>query len=114
MHIGIYIRQYRESRGWSQEALAANVVGMSQSTISRIENNKQNINLTQTKKLAFCLGLSVEELLHSPQTVSGGISEQESTEALKVMLSAKDDVIAAKNEIIDLLKTRILELENKG
>ncbi|MFN0215101.1 MAG: helix-turn-helix domain-containing protein [Saprospiraceae bacterium] len=46
MRIGHNLRRLRESKGWSQEAFAL-MVGASQSTISNIESNKQDVTWEQ-------------------------------------------------------------------
>ena len=62
MLIGTQIRRQRQARGWSQEALAA-CIKVTQSTISRIEQNQQAITLIQLKMLAQAFEITVQDLL---------------------------------------------------
>lgn len=57
------IREFRESKGWSQEKLSIES-GVPQSTISRIENKqgKRGASFSQLKKIAAALGTSVTEI----------------------------------------------------
>lgn len=63
MYLGTVIRRQREIRGWSQEALAANIPGLSQSELSRIENNKKHPDWGQITAFAAAFDMSVEELV---------------------------------------------------
>lgn len=55
------IKKKRNERGWSQKYLA-DIIGCSRGHLNRIENNDQNLTLKLAKKLAYALGLKVEEL----------------------------------------------------
>lgn len=58
---GSKIKIIRKKRGWTQEYLA-NIVGCSRGHLNLIENNDQNSSLKLAKKLAYALGVKVEEL----------------------------------------------------
>ncbi len=118
MRIGTNIRIHRELRGWSQEALAASLSGISQSTISRIENNDQDVSWEMIEALAKAFSISVEELVRPVQAVFNHPHQQGNHAANFIMLQgmeealiAKDKLIVAKDEMIALLKSRIKELE---
>ena len=69
MRIGSNIRYHRESKGWSQDALAANMHGISQSTVSRIENNEQDLMWEQIEAFAQVFEISTDELIRPHQTI---------------------------------------------
>jgi transcriptional regulator with XRE-family HTH domain len=118
MRIGTNIRFQRELRGWSQEALAASLSGISQSTISRIENNEQDVSWEMIEVFAKVFSISTDELIHPAQPVFNNHHQQGGHAAnyivlqgMEEALSAKDKLIAAKDEMIAFLKLRIKELE---
>lgn len=55
------IKKTRNKRGWTQTYLAG-IVGCSRGHLNRVENNDQNLTLKLAKKLAYALGLKIEEL----------------------------------------------------
>ena len=55
------IKEAREKRGWTQEYLA-DIVGLSRGHLNRIENDKHELTLKVARKLAYALGLKIEEL----------------------------------------------------
>ena len=59
--IGIRIRELRRKRGWSQEKLGE-LVGFSQSKISKIENGNCD-SLSDLKLIAAALDVRIEEHL---------------------------------------------------
>ena len=61
MEIKDKIRFLRESQGISQEFLA-NELGISQKTLSRMENGQTEISINQLKGIAKVLGVSATEL----------------------------------------------------
>ena len=58
---GSKVKRAREKMGWTQEYLA-NIVGCSRGHLNLIENNNQNVNFKLAKKIAYALGLKVENL----------------------------------------------------
>ena len=67
MHIGVLVRSIRMQLGMSQKALA-NRAGVIQSTISRVEQGQENIELSTLNKIlrAMCCDLVVAPLLRKP------------------------------------------------
>lgn len=115
MRIGTNIRFHRELRGWSQEALAAGLPGISQSTVSRIEHNEQDVSWEMIEALAKAFSISVKELIRPVQPVhlhQGGFDANSiALKGMEEALISKDKLIVAKDEIIALLKHKIKELE---
>ena len=63
MNISVKIKHLRESKGWSQEHLAA-VAGISIKTINRIETNKTKASLESQQALSEAFGISISELFY--------------------------------------------------
>lgn len=61
--IGHNIKHMRELRGWSQETLARKMGYKSKTTISKIEDNINDVNQKKLDKFAKVLGCDVTELL---------------------------------------------------
>lgn len=61
--IGQNIKRIRELRGWSQEKLALKMGYKSKTTISKIEDNINDVNQKKLDKFAKVLGCDVTELL---------------------------------------------------
>lgn len=61
--IGHNIKRIRELRGWSQETLARKMGYKSKTTISKIEDNINDVNQKKLDKFAKVLGCDVTELL---------------------------------------------------
>jgi transcriptional regulator with XRE-family HTH domain len=59
---GIAVRQLRETRGWSQEALAEKA-DLNRSYVGEIERGKAVASLLTLEKLAQALGLRASSLL---------------------------------------------------
>jgi len=60
--LGRTLREVRERRGWSQEALAA-LANLDRSYLGEIERGKVSPSLATLNKLAHAIGLPVSELL---------------------------------------------------
>jgi transcriptional regulator with XRE-family HTH domain/Zn-dependent peptidase ImmA (M78 family) len=60
--IGRRIAELRESRGWSQRALAK-MIGVDQSVLSRIESGKRRLGVGELTPIADALGVDVKVLL---------------------------------------------------
>lgn len=58
IRIGNSIREHRERKGYSQEQLAE-LMNISRSTISKIENGKFNCSLDYLSKFAVSLGFVI-------------------------------------------------------
>lgn len=63
------VRQLRQAREWSLEALS-NACGVSRSMLSQIERNEANPTLAVTVRIAQAFGLTLGELVESPQASS--------------------------------------------
>ena len=63
------VRELRQARGWSLEALSA-ACGVSRSMLSQIERNEANPTLAVTMRIAQAFGMSLGELVESPQASS--------------------------------------------
>lgn len=59
---GKKVRQERQKRGLSQETFA-NIVGVHRTYIGMIERAEKNITLSNIKKIADALNMSLSELL---------------------------------------------------
>ncbi|WCJ59671.1 XRE family transcriptional regulator [Fontisphaera persica] len=68
-HLGRRVRQLRAARGWSLDALAQ-ASGVSRSMLSQIEREKANPTLAVTLRIARAFGMSLGDLLESPEISS--------------------------------------------
>lgn len=84
---GIRLRQLREDRGLSRDALAKKV-GVSKESIYRYENNIQSPSLEKTRQIAIVLRTSVDYLvgLDDKYTVKLPTMTKEQRDALNVFL----------------------------
>jgi transcriptional regulator with XRE-family HTH domain len=62
---GQHLRQLREARGWSQQALA-DVADVSKPTIYRLETARYSVTLDVLASLAQGLEISLSELMQFP------------------------------------------------
>lgn len=69
MKIGKRVVQLRERIGWSQNELARRA-GISQSTLSDIENNVNGPNSSTLYKLANALGCTPNDLLEESEEIA--------------------------------------------
>jgi len=60
--LGPRIKLLRKNNGWPQEQLA-NMAGLKQVIVSRIERGNRKVTADELRKLAAALGVSVAELL---------------------------------------------------
>lgn len=60
--IGWNIRRWRSFRGKKQQVFA-NEIGVSRNMLSRYENGRSSISISQLQKIAGCLQISLENLL---------------------------------------------------
>ncbi len=61
--IGQFIKELRESRGWSQEELS-NKMFVDRTKINKLENGTRNIQLSDVTKLSKIFNISLEEILN--------------------------------------------------
>jgi transcriptional regulator with XRE-family HTH domain len=66
---GITLRQLREERGWSQEALAEHA-DLNRSYIGELERGKAIPSLLTLKKLSVALGVSLSNLLAHTERIA--------------------------------------------
>jgi transcriptional regulator with XRE-family HTH domain len=69
LRLGARVRALRTERGWSLEALA-HASGVSRSMLSQIEREQANPTLAVTMRIAGAFGLSLGDLLETPQAAS--------------------------------------------
>jgi transcriptional regulator with XRE-family HTH domain len=62
MTIGENIKYFREKQGLTQEELAE-IVGIAQGNLSRIENDKQSFSIRKADLIALALDISITELV---------------------------------------------------
>jgi transcriptional regulator with XRE-family HTH domain len=61
-HLGATVRQFREAKGWSQEALAEKA-DLNRSYVGELERGEAIASLITLEKLANAFGVSVSHLL---------------------------------------------------
>lgn len=66
----LHLREWRESRGWTQEQLAERIHS-AVSTVSRMEQGKQNPSMDRLRELASIFGTSVASLFAPPPGYEG-------------------------------------------
>jgi putative transcriptional regulator len=59
------VKELRLQKGWSQEILAS-LIGVSQYTVSEIENHRHNISKTELKNLAKAFEIKPSEIYPDP------------------------------------------------
>jgi len=59
LRIGLQLLNKRESLGWSQEILAEKL-GVSQSTVAKVENGKWSFSIDYLQRFCDVLGLNIE------------------------------------------------------
>lgn len=70
----MYIRQTREQQGLSQKRLAE-LLGVSQPTVSDWESGRKNPTLDNLTKIAELLGCSVDSLVFGPGAESPSVAD---------------------------------------
>jgi transcriptional regulator with XRE-family HTH domain len=63
--IGNNIRKWRALKGFKQVTFAE-MVGISKATLSRIENDKQEVTIRRLHKIAACLKIKTTQLFKDP------------------------------------------------
>ena len=61
---GDRIRESREAKGWTQDALATKAGGISKGFLSDLENNKRDVGAQYLLRIANALGVSMDFLLN--------------------------------------------------
>jgi transcriptional regulator with XRE-family HTH domain len=69
IHFGLALRQLREQRGWSQEALAEHA-DLNRSYVGELERGQAIASLVTLEKLANAFGLSVTTLISHTERIS--------------------------------------------
>lgn len=100
--IGLRVKALRETRGWSQEKLAAEA-NISQPTLTRLENGSTNLELATIIKVANALETSMDELLCASLICGTKVYQQEYTELVKNCSVLEMRLI--NNVVSDLLKS---------
>ena len=68
-YFGLAVRQLRERKGWSQEALAE-YADLNRSYVGELERGQAIASLTTIEKLAAAFGVSVTTLLSHTERIS--------------------------------------------
>jgi transcriptional regulator with XRE-family HTH domain len=111
--IGSKIKAYRKQKGWSQEYVAE-ILHLSQSAYSRIENGDSNSWVNHLEKICEVFEVTPEELIKNESIIlSNNQQGGTSTNALVInQLSEKlieqyELRLKEKDELIDELKIRL-------
>lgn len=107
--LGQVLRQYREARGWKQDALAAKT-GLAQSYISRIERGERtNVPLETLRLFADALQVPLDELVRAsmPEKVAALRSVGVPDKYLQEMSAKWEDLTLEDQELL-LIMTRTL------
>ena len=105
--LGLNIRQYREDKKICQEAIAFQM-GISQSTLSRLETGQLTVTPTILQRLALVLQTTPEclETYHQSQ-------QQSSTNGVSMtqLLAQKDQLIASQQTEIAFLRQQLMDTQ---
>ena len=128
MPIGDTLRQLRKTKGIKQPDMAE-MLGVSHTTYSRIENNQATLDANLLPKIAKEFELPVEALfqehgkiiLHNPVQhnagtgimVQNGLTEQERQQYERVIASQQETISAQKAQI-ELLQAELVRLKGAG
>ncbi len=111
---GNHLAKLREAAGYKSQLQFANAVGISSSSISRVEANKQQIEPETLKKIAPFLNVSYEELmfkagyLENTGLTSSSSSTHPKIERLQKIISAAEELPEEKiNQVAELLELLI-------
>jgi transcriptional regulator with XRE-family HTH domain len=63
--VGNNIRKWRVVKGFKQTTFAK-LIGISKATLSKIENNKQEVGIWRLQEIAVCLDVKLAQLLKEP------------------------------------------------
>ncbi len=120
MSIGHNIRREREKRNWSQD-IFAHLTGMSQSNLSNIESNKQDVTWKQIELFAHVLEILPEILVRGDFSAPNqykqennasetGSSDKGEQENLSKVFLALSDKIHSQEEEIHFLRQQVQSL----
>jgi transcriptional regulator with XRE-family HTH domain len=114
MYIGKYLIRFRIALRMSQKTIGQ-FVKKHQTTISRIESDILEVRMADIPLYAAAVGLTVEEFLQNeggaPSHKATG--DQAGNPGDPALLHAKEEVIAAKNELIAVQQAHIEHLEKE-
>lgn len=97
---GLLIKKHREAKGISQEQMAQ-MLHMSQSNYSKIENNKVAMTVIQARKIAKALDLTIDDILPDETVIESAAHFQNNgRQGLNV-----ETIDALFNQKFDELKT---------
>lgn len=92
-----FLKQWREHRGLSQDALAARL-DTTGATISRIENGKNNFKREMLEELAEALGIEPGDLFRDPTKpdyelwkIVTGLAPEKQQQALRILRALDED-----------------------
>jgi transcriptional regulator with XRE-family HTH domain len=110
-HFGHQVRDAREARGWSQEALgrhlsATSGIELSQTAITRLEQGKRPIRLNEASALAKLLGLELQQYAGTLPK----LTEQEYEQA-KVSLA---EAVRAEEQAVEELRRVRQDLDERA
>lgn len=112
--IGCKVKKLREMRNYSQEYLA-DQIGISQSTLARMEKNEIAINDLRLKQIADVLHTRVEAILNFDESIVFNINQREfSNSGYNINVNnyqISPELKQLYEEKIELLKDKIRYLE---
>jgi len=104
-NIGNKIRQMRELKGFSQEALASEL-GITQPSYARLEKDDERITITRLIQIATILQTTVTDLINEKamKIINQQNSENPNAYVDVIINADKDHIDTLKNEILFLQK----------
>ena len=111
MKIGKNLRTFRANRGYTQEMLA-DLLGISQATYSKLENNERKIDLDLIQKIAVVYEVDMRELLIDNTHNKSVTNFNNDLENEKLIKHYEQHMLELKQMITEL-KNIITELNNK-
>ncbi len=120
--LGSRIRQLRNTKGWSQQAVADHL-NMSQVNYHKIESDKAQPRLEQLEKIAELFEISILDLIdqnkntfhiqHNQHSQNGIVMMSGDVDLYNKQLQAKEEIIKLKEEKIQWLQKQIEEFKRK-
>jgi transcriptional regulator with XRE-family HTH domain len=101
--VGSNIRKWRNIKEIKQKELA-NMLKLSEASVSNIENDITNITLSQLEEISIALNVSIEQLLSDPQ------EKFRTTNTTGAFTPSKDSLRYLENELV---KAMIASMEKK-
>lgn len=114
--LGLRIKQYREERGLSQEALA-DLLGVSRVSLSQIENGVRKINAEESTRLARIFNISTDVLLDLKKEVIAVFEKKADYTAparQKIRISVPQRNIAKFKEVLLYILNKVGSKPNIG